>query len=426
MRFIASLFLISLCAVSVADDAYWNQFRGPRGDGISDAKGLPVQFAEGSPEIVWKTPVAGRAWSSPVVWGNQVWMTNAPELHKPADVMHKLEQPIPLSAVCLDLTTGKVLHDIKVFDVEVVQITHVTNSYASPTPCIEAGRVYLHFGSYGTACLDTATGKKLWERRDLECDHFRGAGSSPVVYGDLLYLCFDGYDKQYIVALNKKTGETIWKKDRDIDYGTDNGDAKKAYGTPQLIKVDGRELLVSPFAAATIAYDPKTGERIWMVKHGGMNAAARPLYGNGLVYINAGDASNALVAVKPNGTGDITSDIVWKTSKQTPKRSSQILLGDLFFMMNDGGVATCLDAKDGKVIWTERLEGAYWSSPIYADGLIYCFSQEGHVLVFKADRTFEMVAKNKLDDGSNASPAVAGNSLIVRSKSHVYRIAKKN
>lgn len=426
MRFLASLFLISLCAVSAAEDTYWNQFRGPRGDGISQAKGLPIKFAEGSPEIVWKTPVTGRAWSSPVVWGNQIWVTNAPEIQNPTDAKPKPDQPIPLSAVCLDLATGKVLHDIKVFDVETPQFTHATNSYASSTPYIEAGRVYVHFGSYGTACLDTATGKKLWERRDFECDHFRGAGSSPVVYGDLLYLCFDGHDKQYIVALNKNTGETVWRKDRDIDYGTDNGDAKKAYGTPQLIKVDGRELLISPFAMATIAYDPKTGERVWMVKHGGMNAAARPLFGNGLVYINAGDASNALIAVKPNGQGDITSDIVWKTGKQTPKRSSQILLGDLYFMMNDGGVATCLDAKTGQLVWTERLEGAYWSSPIYADGLIYCFSQEGQMLVFKAEREFNLVAKSKLAEGSNASPAVAGNSLIVRSKSHIYRIDRKD
>lgn len=426
MRFVASLLLVSLCAIGFADDANWNQFRGPQGDGISTAKGLPTHFAEGSKEIVWKTPVAGRAWSSPVVWGNQVWLTNAPEIQNPTDAKPKPDKPIPLSAVCLDLATGKVLHDIKVFDVEKPQFTHATNSYASSTPYIEAGRLYVHFGSYGTACLDTASGKKLWERRDFECDHFRGAGSSPVVHGDLVYLCFDGYDKQYIVALNKNTGETAWKKDREIDFGTDNGDAKKAYGTPSIIKVDGRELLVSPFAVGTIAYDPKTGEKVWSVRHGGMNAAARPLYGNGLVYINAGDASNALVAVKPTGLGDITQDIVWKTSKQTPKRSSQILLGDLYFMMNDSGVATCLNAKTGDLIWTERLDGAYWSSPVYADGSIYCLSQDGNVLVFKADRKFELVAKNKLEDGSNASPAVAGKSLIVRTKSHVYRIEKKD
>lgn len=423
-RFVFAL-TVALGSFALADDGSWNQFRGPHGDGISSAKGLPVKFIEDSKSVVWKTPIPGRAWSSPVVFGKQVWVTNAPEIQNPTNDKPKPEKPIVLSAVCVDLDTGKVLHDIKLFEVEKPQFTHVTNSYASCTPFIEEGRLYAHFGSYGTACVDTATGKKLWERTDFVCDHFRGAGSSPVVYKDLVFLCFDGYDKQYIAALDKKTGKTVWQKDRDIDFGTDNGDAKKAYCTPQIIKVEGRDLLVSPFAAATIAYEPLTGERVWMVRHGGMNAAARPLYGNGLVYINAGDASNALVAVTPTGTGDITNNIVWKTSKQTPKRASQILIGDLYFMMNDGGVATCLNAKTGEVIWSERLPGAYWSSPLAADGLIYCCSQEGHVQVFKADKKFELVAENKFGDGFNASPAVAGKSLILRSKSHLYRIENR-
>lgn len=424
-RFVFALTL-ALGAFAQADDAPWNQFRGPNGDGISSAKGLPVEFSEDSKAIVWKTAIPGRAWSSPVVWGNQVWVTNAPEIQNPSDAKPKPEKPIVLSAVCVDLSSGKIVHDIPVFDVEKPQFTHTTNSYASPTPCIEDGRLYVHFGSYGTACIDTKSGKKLWERREFECDHFRGAGSSPIIYQGLVYLCFDGYDKQYIVALDKQTGKTVWQKERDIDFGTNNGDAKKAYCTPQIVKVDGRDLLVSPFAVATIAYDPLTGDRVWMVKHGGMNAAARPLYGNGLLYINAGDASNALIAMNPTGTGDLTSNIVWKTGKQTPKRASQILIDDMYFMMNDGGVATCLNAKTGEIHWSERLPGAYWGSPIAADGLIYCVSQEGHVPVFKANKKFELVANNKLGDGFTASPAVAGKSLLLRSKSHLYRVEKAN
>ncbi len=154
-----------------------------------------------------------------------------------------------------------------------------------------------------------------------------------------------------------------------------------------------------------------------------MNAAARPLFGNGLLYINSADGPNPLVAVKPEGQGDITkTNIAWRSNKQIPKRSSQILLGDLFFMMNDSGVASCLDAKTGEEIWSKRLPGAYWASPLTADGLIYCFSQEGDIPVFKAGRTFELVAENKLADGFNASAAVAGKSLILRSKTHLYRI----
>ncbi len=419
--------LVVLLAAGSAASANenWNQFRGPHEDGTSTATGLPVTFGEGSPEIVWKTTVPGRAWSSPVIWDQQIWLSNAPELVPHVTPENpRLEKPLPMSAVCLDLDTGKILHDLKLFDVYTPQITHETASYASSTPYIEAGRVYMHFGAYGTACLDTKTGATIWSRDDMQCDHFRGPGSSPVVYGDLLYLTFDGYDHQYLTALNKYTGETVWKRDRGIDFGTTNGDAKKAYSTPRLIEAGGRKMLISPFAAATIAYDPLTGEPIWMIRHGGMNAAARPLFGNGLVYINSADGGNPLMAVPPLGEGDITEKIVWRTAKAVPKRPSQLLIGELLFMMNDGGVAACLDAKTGKELWAKRLPGEYWSSPICADGLIYCLSMHGEVVIFKADRKFELVAENKFDEGFLASPAVAGKSLILRSKGHVYRVEK--
>ncbi len=421
MRLIASVLLLCVCSLSFADEN-WNQFRGPHGDGTTNAKGLPVKFSEGSPEIVWKTPITGRAWSSPIVWGNQIWLTNGPEIQNTTKDKPKLDKPIELFAVCVDLESGKVLHNLKLFDFDTPQFTHATNSYASPTPFMEEGRVYMHFGAYGTACLDTKTGEKIWERRDLECDHFRGPGSSPIVHGGLVYLTFDGYDTQYITALDKLTGKTVWKKDRGIDFGTTDGDAKKAYSTPLIIKEGARELLISPFAAATIAYDPKTGEPIWTVRHGGMNAAGRPLFGNGLLYINSADGPNPLIAVRPEGVGDITKNIVWKTKQAVPKRPSQILIGDLLFMMSDSGIATCVDAKTGTEIWTKRLGGDYWSSPLCADGLIYCFSQAGDIPVFKAGREFELVAENKLDSGFNASPAVAGKSLILRSKTHLYCI----
>lgn len=368
--------LLLLSAITVpAMGQNWNQFRGPRADGSTTAKGLPTNFSEES--ATWKAPMPGRAWSSPVVWGNQVWVTNAPELQNPpgasnkqADIAAKepLAEPIRLSAVCLDLETGKVLHDVTVFEVDRPQFTHETNSYASPTPVIEQGRLYVHFGTYGTACIDTNTGDKLWERRDLNVIHWRGAGSSPIVHRDLLFLTFDGYDKQFIVALDKNTGDTVWKRDRNIDYGTDNGDYKKAYSTPRVIKVRDRELVVSPFAMATIAYDVRSGEPVWTVRHGGMNAAARPLFGNGLVYVNAGDGKNSLVAIDPDGSGDITdSHIKWRLGRMVPKRPSQVLVGKRYLMVDDGGVAACLNANTGELVWKGRVGGKYWASPLYAD-----------------------------------------------------------
>ncbi|MBM4077695.1 MAG: quinonprotein alcohol dehydrogenase, partial [Planctomycetes bacterium] len=362
-----------------------NQFRGPHGDGSArniDGK-LPTTFSEGSPEIVWKTPVEGWAWSSPVVWGKQIWLTNAPNVQNLDQGQSRLERPIELSAVGLDLESGAIVHRIKLFEIETPQYTDPTNSYASPTPCIEEGRVYVHFGSYGTACLDTNSGQVIWERRDLNCNHHRGSGSSPVIHGNLIYLTLDGFDRQFVVALDKKTGKTVWSQDRDIDYKTQDGDAKKAYSTPTVIRVNEQgpgseqDILISPSAMATIAYSAKSGRPVWSVSHGGMNAAARPLFGNGLIYISTGDGPIPLLAVRPEGSGDITKNIVWKSNKSVPKRPSQVLAGELMFMMNDGGVASCLDALTGKEIWTKRHEGEYWSSPLYADGLIYCFSQRG-------------------------------------------------
>ena len=281
-----------ISAQASAAEGYWNQFRGPHANGTSEAKGLPLKFAEGSQEVVWKAEVKGRAWSTPVVWGEQIWVTNAPEIINPEGATNQdsfskgakpLKTPLRLSAVCLDLKTGKVIHDVTVSEVYEPQYTHPTNSLASPTPWIEKGRIYVHFGSYGTACIDTGSGKKIWENHELKCHHWRGPGSSPVVHGDLVFLTFDGYDKQFIAALNKNTGKLVWKTDRDIDYGTDNGDRKKAYSTPQIVKAAGRDVLVSPFAMATIAYEPETGKPVWRVNHGGMNVGSRPLVGNGLV-----------------------------------------------------------------------------------------------------------------------------------------------
>jgi hypothetical protein len=234
-----------------------------------------------------------------------------------------------MSALCVDRQSGKVLHDFVVFENEEPKFCHPTNSYASCTPVIEEGRVYVHFGSYGTACLDTATGKKIWERRDLECNEWRGPGSSPIVQGDKLIVAYDGYDYQYVVAFDKQSGKTAWRRDREIDYGTDNGDRKKAYSTATAFEHNGRTQIISPSATESIAYDPDSGDVLWRVRHGGMNAAAKPLYAHGLVYIAAGDGPLSMVAVKPDGSGDVTdTHVAWSFSKSAPKRPSPTVVGD--------------------------------------------------------------------------------------------------
>ena len=406
------LLLLAALSPAGADAAQnWPQFRGPRGDGKSDATGLPLTWSE-TKNVVWKTPIHDKGWSSPVVWGDQVWLTTA------------REDGTRLYAVCVDRNTGKVVHDLTVFEVEKPAFCHPTNSYASPTPAIEEGRVYVHFGTYGTACLDTKTGQKLWERRDLHCDHFRGPASSPILYDGKLFVHFDGVDVQYVVALDKATGKTVWRKDRGTDFKPDiNPDLKKAFGTPAVLTIDGKPQLVSPAASATMAYDPRTGEELWRVYHGGMNVAAPPLQGLGKLFLCTGDGGLRLLAVRP-GHGDITAtNIDWKRKESVvPSRSSPLLVGDLLYMVSEEGLASCVEAKTGREVWRVRLGGRYWAAPLYAEGRLYFFSEAGVTHVGEAGRAWKELAANKLDDGCMASPAASGKSLFVRTKTHLYRI----
>lgn len=411
MRSIVSAVIICTFAVIAGADDSWPQFRGPRGDGVTDSKGLPVTWSE-TENVRWKTAIHGKAWSSPVILGDQVWLTTANADGK------------AFYAVGLDRKSGKILHDIKLFTEENPAFCHAYNSYGSPTPVLEPGKLYFHFGTYGTGCLDTATGKTLWLRRDIKVDHFRGPGSSPVIHGDSMFLTFDGFDRQFVMVLDKNTGKTIWEKDRDIVYTTDNGDLKKAYSTPTILTVDGREQAISPAAESTVAYDLKTGEVVWRVIHGGMNAALRPVVGHGMIYLASGHNKN-LVTVKIGGKGDLTNEIVWKTNRAVPSRPSLLLVGELLFMVNDEGIASCLDARTGKYHWNERVGKPTSASPLWAEGRIYFSDEDGKTYVLAAGKEFKLLATNKLDAGCMASPAVAGDAIYLRTKTHLYCLGAK-
>lgn len=410
--FCQSVFVWSLLT-STGSAQNWPEFRGPHGDGHADVKSAPTKWSE-TENIKWKTPIKGKAWSSPTVWGKQIWLANAPP------------DGSELYAVCLNLDTGKIEHNVLLWKVAEPQFCHEMNSYASATPALEEGRGYFHFGVHGTACVDLKTGKVLWDRPpfdpDLPCNHHRGAASSPIIHGKLIFLTFDGFDLQYVVALDKETGKTVWKTDRNIKYGSDNGDVKKAYSTPQILTIGGKEQLVSPSAEATIAYNPENGSEIWRVTHGGMNGALRPLYAHGMIYLTTYSGGIQLFAMKPEGTGDLTKNIVWKQAKGAAKRSSPILVDDKIYMASDDGILTCVNAMDGKALWNKRAGGTWASSPVYAAGKIYFFDIEGTGWVLKPGDKYEELAENKLDAGCMASPAVVEGALIVRTKQAVYRI----
>lgn len=415
---------------------YWNQFRGTSGDGKSDAKNLPIEFSENK-NVRWKTPIHDEGWSSPVVWGNQIWLTTG------------REDGTELFAVCVDLESGDIIHDIKVFDVMNPKKAYGgLNSHATPTPIVEDGRVYVHFGTYGTACLNTKTGKKLWERRDLNCDHRVRPASSPIIDGDAVFLHFDGVDVQFVAALDKNTGQNMWLQKREVesDLGAvlkaeglsdveieatkkeKPGDNKKAYATPTIIEYRGQRQLISPGAEVTFSYNPVNGKEIWRVRHEGWgwNAACRPIFEHGLVYFTTG-FSKHLLAVRPSGSGDVTdTHVVWSARRNTPSVPSPLIVDDLLFMVSDQGFVSCLEARTGREFWKERLSagGYHWASPLYADGKIYFSGKQGVVSVIAAERKFRLLAQNRFEASFIASPAIAEDSIILRSLTHLYCIAE--
>jgi outer membrane protein assembly factor BamB len=415
------LVFVSAALVAIAlpagAQAQWPQFRGPEGTGIVATAKLPLTWAEDK-NIRWKVPIHGRAWSSPVVLDNQIWITTATEDGR------------ALFAVAVDPSSGKILHNLKLFDVDTPQYAHPFNTYASPTPVIEPGRVYVTFGSPGTAAIDTRTGKKIWERRDFVCN--RGAGSSPVIFENLLLMHFDGSDHQYVVALDKRTGKTVWRTPRSVDFrdlGPDGkpkaeGDFRKAFSTPQVVTVGGRPVMISIGSKAAYAYDPRTGKELWkVVERGSHSASTRPLAGHGFVYIPTGFDASQLLAIRPDGAGDVTAThVAWRVNRGVPQKPSILLIDDLIFMVNDTGVVSCVDAKTGENVWRGRVEGTYSASPIAAAGRIYAFNEDGKTTVFEAGREFKLLAENFLEDGFMASPAVVGNTLYVRTPTHLYRI----
>jgi outer membrane protein assembly factor BamB len=413
------LLVCGLLTATVAVHGQWPQFRGPDGAGTSDSRTLPLTWSEET-NVRWKTPIHGRAWSSPTILDNQIWLTTATEDGR------------QLFAIAVDQTTGKILRDLKLFDVAAPQYAHPFNTYASPSPVLEKGRAYVTFGSAGTAAIDTATGKVLWERRDLECNHYRGAGSSPIVFRNLLIMHFDGSDVQYVVALDKSTGKTVWKTPRSIDFqdlGPDGkpaaeGDFRKAFATPQIIDVGGEPLLLSLGGKATYGYEPMTGKEKWrIVDRRSHSASTRPVVGHGMVFYPTGWDRTQLVAIRPDGSGDVSAThVVWRFARGVPMKPSVLLVDDLIYMINDTGVASAVEAKTGTLVWQQRIGGTFSASPLYAGGRIYLFDEDGKTTVIEAGREFKQLAQNQLDNGFMASPAVAGNALFLRTTQDLYRI----
>ena len=413
--FILLLTTVASCLIIEANEQ-WSQFRGHYGNGIIKSTSAPINWSENT-NIDWKTPIHDRGWSSPVIWNDQIWMTTAT---KDGNKMY---------AICVNKLSGKIEHDIHVFDVKSPQAITNENTYASPTPVVEEGRVYVHFGTYGTACISTKDGQILWKRRDLNCDHEIGAGpaSSPFIYNNFLIFNVDGRDVQYVIALNKETGETAWKTNRSVDFSGVQVNQRKAYGTPFIIPRGNSNQMVSIGAKGVYSYDPENGKELWKAEHRGWSIAPRPVYGEGLVFTMIDRDRPEMWAINPNGSGDITeTHIEWKETKRMPPRASPIIIKGLLFVVDRNGYISCIEAKTGKPIWQKRMKGRFSASPILANNLIYFFNEDTVCTIIKPTRELEIVAENKLSDEKlMATPAFDENSIYIRTEKNLTRIVKK-
>ena len=404
------------------DAEIWPEFRGPTGDGraVVKAAALPLNWSE-SENVAWKTAIPHLGWSTPVVMDGRIWLTSA------------TKEGNDFFVFCVDAKSGQILHEKKLFHCDDPEpLGNSVNCYAAPSAAIEKGRVYVHFGSYGTACLDAATAAVIWTRDDLPCRHYRGPGSSAILHDELLILTFDGVDQQYLTALDKRDGKTVWRTDRAIEW-TDldengkpkrDGDFRKAFCTPVVVEVAGKEQLISPASSAIFAYEPSTGNAIWKVTNAGHTASVSPVFGEGLVLATTGNRSTDMLAIRPEGRGDVTkTHVKWRfKSKDVPTTPSPVVKGDLLFMLGNSGGVTCLDINTGALVWRERLGGNHVASPILVEDRLYCLSERGKATVLRAGRVFESLAENELDEGFMASPVALDDALILRTKTHLYRI----
>ena len=395
-RSVLSLLLILAGLVVHAED--WPEFRGPTGQGHSSERGLPLEWSE-SRNLLWKAAVPGRGWSSPVVSAGRVWVTTA------------TDKGASLRALAFDIETGREVVNTEVVRIRGGELLNPKNSRASPTPIVEGDRVYVHFGADGTAAL-TTSGEVVWKVQ-LRYESQHGNGGSPVLYGDLLILSCDGSDTAFVVALDKRTGKVVWKTPRRLP-------ADQAYSTPLVIRVGDRDEVVSAGAFRATAYDPLSGREIWSVSYrDGFSNVPRPVYGHGLVYIATGFQQPSLLAVRADGR----ARVAWTLSRSAPLTPSPLLVGDELYVVNDAGIASCLDAETGATHWRERLGGNYSASPVFADGRIYFSSEDGTATVIAPGKEFRKLAVNVLDGAMLASMAVSNGSFFIRTHSHLYRVA---
>ena len=427
MKTLPALLLVWLAASAPAFGENWPRFRGPTGQGLSTEKNLPVHWTAAS-NIAWKTAIPGEGWSSPIVWGDRVFVTTATDNGSQCRVL------------CLDRGTGQVLWGRFVCE-QVPRRKESQNSFATPTPVTDGERVCAVFADGSMVAL-AFDGSVAWTNHEVKFYSRHGLGASPIIYRHLLIMPFDGsnpvdkpgqypnntpeerlgwqipWDKSFIAALDMKTGKRVWTGKRGL--------SRIAHPTPIVIPVDGRDQLISNAGDVVQGFDPLTGERIWTARNQGEGLVPSPVAGRGLLFASSGFEKTTLRAFRLGGQGDVTgTHLAWEQNKGCPTRPSLLFVEPYVYGLGDGGILTCYQPETGEVVWQERVGGNFSASPVYADGKAYFLSESGETTVAVLNPEFKVLAKNPLKEKCQASMAVSQGRLFIRTAKHLYCIGKE-
>jgi outer membrane protein assembly factor BamB len=408
LRIIFAFIVARACAA----ETEWPEFRGPTGQGISQATRVPETWSA-QENVAWKVEVPGRGWSSPVLSKGRLYLTTAAGG----------DDAVSLRALCFDAKDGHTIWDVEVFKPEAAatKAMHRKNSLASPTPIVTADRLFVHFGHMGTAALDL-DGKIVWKQTSLNYPPVHGTGGSPILVDGALVFSCDGANNPFVVALDAATGQARWKTPR-------NTSARKpfSFSTALAVKVDGATQVISPGSGFVGAYDVKDGRELWRVTYGeGYSVIPRPVFAHDLLFVSSSFDKPVLKAIRPAGAkGDATAtNLAWEWGKGVPHTASMIVVGDELYFVSVAGIASCADARTGKIHWSERLGGNFSASPIATEGRLYFFNETGTAYVVNASKQYELLATNALGEATLASPVPADGVLFVRSESHLWRIGR--